>query len=173
MTTLAALLLLYGVAFFLGFTVLGVFLQRWVDVRLKPEISRFPSRREAREVLRRNRTRLVRLVFLIALAIGLCLTLAVMGFGSLLRRLGPISVFTLTAILLVPGVVLLAWSDFRWSQRALRQALNERGKPTCITCGYDLRGLTPDPPDGATVCPECGTRTEQMPQKRDESLSSG
>ena len=26
----------------------------------------------------------------------------------------------------------------------------------CPHCGYDIRGLPPDPQDGATVCPECG-----------------
>ena len=26
----------------------------------------------------------------------------------------------------------------------------------CAHCGYDLRGLPSDAPDGATVCPECG-----------------
>jgi hypothetical protein len=27
----------------------------------------------------------------------------------------------------------------------------------CPHCGYDVRGLLPDPEDGATVCPECGS----------------
>jgi hypothetical protein len=26
----------------------------------------------------------------------------------------------------------------------------------CPHCGYDIRGLSTDPSDGATVCPECG-----------------
>ena len=26
----------------------------------------------------------------------------------------------------------------------------------CPHCGYDVRGLLPDPGDGATLCPECG-----------------
>jgi hypothetical protein len=26
----------------------------------------------------------------------------------------------------------------------------------CPHCGYDVHGLTADPADGATICPECG-----------------
>lgn len=89
------------------------------------------------------------------LVVALCLKLAAIRLESLLRQLGPNSLFTLATMLLIPGTALLAWWDLRWSRRVLRQALNERGKPTCMSCGYDLRGLPPAQPDGTTICPEC------------------
>ena len=36
-------------------------------------------------------------------------------------------------------------------QRALREALQRKGVPICLKCGYDLRGQT------EPRCPECGT----------------
>jgi predicted Zn-ribbon and HTH transcriptional regulator len=40
----------------------------------------------------------------------------------------------------------------------------------CPHCGYDIRGLPADEPDGATVCPECGCAWMlDEPQQADET----
>lgn len=41
--------------------------------------------------------------------------------------------------------------------RALRIKLCNKGYPTCVNCGYDLRALS------TTTCPECGRTTEGTP----------
>ncbi len=46
--------------------------------------------------------------------------------------------------------------------RPLRQAMRDDGYDLCLGCGYELKGL----PDDRTVCPECGTSREAMPQAR-------
>jgi len=48
------------------------------------------------------------------------------------------------------GVYALMWLGRRGIERSLRRQLIETGLPTCMKCGYDLRGqLEPR-------CPECG-----------------
>jgi hypothetical protein len=151
----------FCLACFLGFALLGVLFQHWLNVRLQPEISRFSSRREARTVLRRKRTIGVSAMFFLgvfayALGAGLAVGFLAIWFEAFFRRLGPVSWFVLAIIQIAPGAALAIWWNLRWSRQALRQALNEQGQPTCMSCGYDLRGLTPAPSDSAPVCPECG-----------------
>ena len=47
----------------------------------------------------------------------------------------------------------IIWIFKRQIHRQLRRNLTARGLPTCIRCGYDLRGL----PDESPRCPECGS----------------
>jgi hypothetical protein len=50
--------------------------------------------------------------------------------------------------LLVAGAL---WFGRKTIQRSLRRQLNEAELPTCMKCGYDLRGQI------EPRCPECGT----------------
>ena len=42
----------------------------------------------------------------------------------------------------------------------------------CPHCGYDIRGLSADPGDGVTVCPECGCAW-QVPSKAEPDARAG
>ena len=53
-----------------------------------------------------------------------------------------------------PGPLLL-YQSRRWMRKYLRTYLNENGKPTCMSCGCDLRGQV------SASCPECGTGLKQ------------
>ena len=57
----------------------------------------------------------------------------------------------------------------RW-ERIRRIMLQHRH---CPHCGYDIRGLTPDERDGATVCPECGCAWKTDDQEPHVAASSG
>jgi len=56
-----------------------------------------------------------------------------------------------TSVGLVAGVLLLAAVRSRCQRGAVTQL---RGLRKCLSCGYELRGLTPAE-DGCVVCPEC------------------
>jgi len=58
--------------------------------------------------------------------------------------------------LIVPPVVV--YLKFRRARRARHERIRAvmLQHLRCPHCGYDIRGLNPDPEDGATVCPECG-----------------
>jgi hypothetical protein len=64
------------------------------------------------------------------------------------------SIYVLQMLVIVAGPV-VAWriARARYVERISGVMLARR---YCPHCDYDLRGLRPDPSDGATVCPECG-----------------
>lgn len=54
---------------------------------------------------------------------------------------------------LAVGILVALLPAIWWRGPRLGRAARRLG--LCWSCGYDLRGMTPDP-DGCTVCPECG-----------------
>lgn len=58
--------------------------------------------------------------------------------------------------------ILAVWSSVLLFKRTIRRTiwrlLADRGIPCCTSCGYDVRLLPTEGPNGATICPECGKR---------------
>jgi hypothetical protein len=73
---------------------------------------------------------------------------------------GWMDTFSLVLSLLFPNTIWIClfvlWVRTR-SVRRQRIGTVMLGHLRCPHCGYDLRFLRPDPIDGATVCPECGS----------------
>ena len=79
------------------------------------------------------------------------------GLLQLARRTTTFGEFMWRAILFqgVWIVPLALWVTARRNRfHRIRKAMLRHLR--CPHCGYDVRGLTADPQDGATVCPECG-----------------
>jgi hypothetical protein len=51
--------------------------------------------------------------------------------------------------------IIIVWYVSRYVRRRQTRRIL-LGHRRCPHCGYDLKDLPVDPPDGATVCPECG-----------------
>ena len=57
------------------------------------------------------------------------------------------------------GGLVHGWITRRERARRFRVALNRRGVPVCIQCGYSLQGLS----NVGQQCPECGAMRETHP----------
>ena len=95
------------------------------------------------------------LVWLVAILGGLTLGLAAMRwYWPRTADDPPMSALTLVYIFIGIGCGAGAaagyWVVRRVMHRSLRRQLNDAGQPTCMKCGYDLRGQT------EARCPECG-----------------
>jgi hypothetical protein len=64
---------------------------------------------------------------------------------------GPLVDWALPLSVAVLACVVIVWLVRRAASRNIRRALNRRGLPTCVSCGYDLTG------NESGCCPECGT----------------
>jgi hypothetical protein len=86
----------------------------------------------------------------LAIALAICLTRLVsgsIGMRGFVRNLLPY-----TGIWVGPYMLWIGTYNARFKRisRIMLEHLR------CPHCGYDIRGLRPDPSDGALVCPECG-----------------
>ena len=121
--------------------------------RLYPELRRFPSEFEAREAFFRSKPPITKNPFKqpkqwIALVGGVVVGWYLMFWHGMLGAvLAPMAIFGIPCLPLIRN-------GRKERQRFLRQRLNDRGIPICMTCGYDLTGNV----NG--VCPECGTEIE-------------
>lgn len=128
-----------------------------------PELERLETRRERRALWRAAYRPVVRgkRYWLIAIASQIALQLAfrLAGASAWAAFRPPVSpsIFSGAAATLgaaVAGVLTLGLVR-QALRRELRLRLNERALPTCLACGYDLRGAV------ARRCPECGVEIDR------------
>lgn len=128
---------------------------------LLPELKRFPSatmRRLAIYTARTNDPGLAQFVFFALVAVIVSASILV---GTRFIRTADVN--RLTAGLGWVVLVYLAFSAICWlevararillpsTRKTLRQKLTRLGLPTCVACGYNLKGNT------TGICPECGS----------------
>jgi hypothetical protein len=114
--------------------------------------------------------RLVKVLFFVVIAdLALCLVVSGVdlfrdvivggaGLGAfVLERLLP-----LTPLWACPMLIWFVSARVRFKR--VRDAMLRHGR--CPHCGYDLKGLPVDEPEGATLCPECGCAW-RLPNLRD------
>ena len=122
-------------------------------VAVFPELSSFATTAARREALRKAANR----VYLTGSLLGSLLLIISLWCAPVLQEhtglseLPMLLSFGLICGLTGFGFVLLGRRRIRVS---LRSQLNAQGIPTCMHCGYDLRGQE------TGRCPECGTRVE-------------
>ena len=123
--------------------------------RYFPEMERFADdaarkaawKRASSETIHRPAYWAVMLLLVVVASIMLILIIERMG---LLASLGPIGGGAIAGALggLIGGSIF--WFYRGSVTQSLRRQLNESGIPTCMKCGYDLRGC------GGGRCSECG-----------------
>ncbi len=67
-------------------------------------------------------------------------------------------------LIAVACIFVIIWVMRRAIIRHIRRELNTRGLPTCIRCGYQLRGL----PETVRRCPECGATRQTVDGNADD-----
>jgi hypothetical protein len=127
------------------------------------------SREHARQVHRIVRKRHVRQLHLIGLVLAwwaivlAAVKLLHMPVSNWIGAMGigyPFSWLAGMAAIVLPAIVVAAWT-FRWVYtRPVRMAMRELGYDVCPGCGYWLHGLN----DDVKRCPECGAQREAMPR---------
>ena len=119
-----------------------------------PEIDRFDSEREVHDILQQATLRFRSFVAITLMALAI-VALVLLSRTVLASWFGLSAGLTQGIVQPIGMVVAFYWlfnhGLRRPFQRALRQAILDRGEPICMQCGYDLRGQTQPP------CPECGT----------------
>jgi len=117
-----------------------------------PELDRFESKADRKTAMRRaGQTVHATAWFLAIAAVGTVVGVIVKELiWKWLSALGPVSnpLFAWVMFIGVGTCYLLVIR--KGACRSLREQLNAAGRPTCMQCGYDLRGQI-DP-----RCPECG-----------------
>jgi hypothetical protein len=129
----------------------------WPDLRR--ELARVEDDRLRREVIDAIRPRLG----LSALINGVTMATCVLVIGLVVSALTPGNLVVPEWLLVVMATfvgtflsgAVCAFAFRRSAARRLREILNQRGMPTCMRCGYDLRAAS-DP-----RCPECGQPTRE------------
>ena len=147
--------------------------------RIAPEITLFESAEKARAAVRafrRSNWRSRRFwLALLLLMVAIGAVVAVLEFVALpfFRRHGAPSWLVGAAAGFVGGASFGYWMQIamrRPLRRYLRETLVAAGVPVCLSCGYNLRGLT------EPRCPECGAPFDEAfleNENRTRSVSDG
>jgi len=113
------------------------------------------------------------LIALLLALVGVCI------WGALWVVLTPRIVHWITAPPMVKAVLMgvlpsaplpfVVYTVIRAGRHRMARIVVRHGY--CASCGYHLAGLTPaPPPDGCTICPECGSAWRLTPAPEPESV---